>query len=288
MPVGAAKSSPGGNLARVRIGRRGVDEPWEFGVDREIRGPREDARVNDLQFGRVVRAVRVRRRWTQRQLGAAAGVSDSLVSRIERGHVGGVPFAVIRRVGTALEVSVEVQARWRGGELDRLLNAKHSLLHESVARWFARRHSTWVLAPEVSFAIYGERGVIDLLAYEPTRRALLVVELKTQIVDVNELVGTLDRKRRLAPQIAAERRWPADRVGSVLVVAAGRTNERRLTAHATMLRAALPQDARATRAWIRNPTGRCDGIVLWRSPEAVIRSGSTRVRAPTTAADPRF
>jgi transcriptional regulator with XRE-family HTH domain len=244
--------------------------------------------VNDLQFGRVVRAVRVRRQWTQRQLGTAAAVSDSLISRIERGHFDGVPLAVIQRVGAALEVQVELHARWRGGELDRLLNLKHSQLHESVARWFSRSHPSWAVAPEVSFAIYGERGVIDLLANEPTHRALLLVELKTQIVDVNELLGTLDRKRRLAPQIAAERGWSIDLVGAALVVAAGRTNERRLSAHSTMLRAALPQDGRATRAWIRNPKGRCAGILLWRSPDAAIRSGSTRLRPPESRAAPGF
>ena len=46
-----------------------------------------------------------------------------------------------------------------------------------------------MLAPEVSFSIYGERGVIDILAWHPGRRALLIIELKTDIVDVNELVG---------------------------------------------------------------------------------------------------
>src|SRR5689334_21957769 len=134
-------------------GRR-VDAWWESGVNHRIRPPRDDAVVNDLQFGRVVRAVRVRRRWTQRQLGEAAAVSDSSISRIERGHIASVPIAVIRRIGAALEIQVELLARWRGGELERLLNAKHSQLHESVATWFSRRHPNWILAPEVSFAIY--------------------------------------------------------------------------------------------------------------------------------------
>ncbi|MEA2632936.1 MAG: hypothetical protein QOE66_3155, partial [Chloroflexota bacterium] len=65
----------------------------------------------------------------------------------------------------------------------------------------------WILAPEVSFAIYGERRVIDILAWHPGRRALLLIELKTELVDMNELLGTLDRKRRLARRIAQERGW---------------------------------------------------------------------------------
>ena len=48
----------------------------------------------------------------------------------------------------------------------------------------------WVVRPEVSFSIYGERGVIDVLAWHPARRAILVIELKTELVDINELMGT--------------------------------------------------------------------------------------------------
>ena len=40
--------------------------------------------------------------------------------------------------------------RWRAGDLDRLLNARHSELHELVARWFADQLPEWVLTPEVS------------------------------------------------------------------------------------------------------------------------------------------
>ena len=68
-------------------------------------------------------------------------------------------------------------------------------MHESVARVFRDELPAWMLAPEVSFSVYGERGVIDILAWHPGRRALLVIELKTDLVDMNELLGTFDRKR---------------------------------------------------------------------------------------------
>ena len=44
--------------------------------------------------------------------------------------------------------------------------------------------------------------------HEPTR-SLLVIELKTELVDLQETVGTLDRKVRLATQIAHEQGWDA-------------------------------------------------------------------------------
>ena len=50
----------------------------------------------------------------------------------------------------------------------------------------------------------GERGVIDILAWHAATRTLLVIELKTEIVDINELMGTVDRKRRLAATVARE------------------------------------------------------------------------------------
>jgi transcriptional regulator with XRE-family HTH domain len=86
--------------------------------------------VNDQQIGGIIRAVRIRRRWRQRDLASRANVSQTMISRIERGHLGGIQLDVIRRVCAALEIRVELDARWRGGELDRLRNARHSALHE--------------------------------------------------------------------------------------------------------------------------------------------------------------
>ena len=112
-------------------------------------------------------------------------------------------------------------------------------MHESVARALLSIPG-WVLAPEVSFSVYGERGVIDILAWHAATRTLLVIELKTEIVDVNEVMGTLDRKRRLAPMIARERGWIPAHVAVWLVVAGSSTNRRRVRSHGTTLRAAFP------------------------------------------------
>ena len=120
-------------------------------------------------------------------LATRSGVSQATISRVERGHPGSLTLTTLRRIAGALDVKVDLVARWRAGDLDRLLNAKHSQLHESVARWFADELPAWVLAPEVSYSIYRERGVVDIVAWHPGRRAILVIELKTDIVDVNQL-----------------------------------------------------------------------------------------------------
>ena len=177
--------------------------------------------MEDDRLGSAIRAVRIRRGWRQIDLAAAARVSRSTISRMERGHVGSLSVDMLRSIAGALDVRVELRGRWRGGDLDRLLNARHSALHEVVARYLAGLPG-WIREPEVSFAIYGERGVIDILAWHPGRRALLVIELKTDIADVNELVGTVDRKRRLAARVAHERGWDvgAEATVSVWVIVA--------------------------------------------------------------------
>jgi hypothetical protein len=139
----------------------------------------------------------------------------------------------------------------------------------------------------VSFAIYGERGVIDCLAWNPERRALLVVELKTDIVDVNELIGTFDRKVRLAPRIAGDRGWNPETVSGWVIVLHGRTNRARLAAHKAVLRAAFPLDGRSVGSWLRRPVGRMSALSTWQEshPGALTaeRAALRRVQRPTDA-----
>jgi hypothetical protein len=125
-------------------------------------------------------------------------------------------------------------------------------MHEKLATMFAGLRG-WLAQPEVSFAIFGERGVIDILAYHPATRAMLVIELKTDVVEVNELMGTIDRYTRLARRIGAERGWRASTVSCWLVIRDTMTNRRRVTAHAQVLRVAFPAAGRDMRAWLRSP-----------------------------------
>jgi transcriptional regulator with XRE-family HTH domain len=228
--------------------------------------------MEDVRFGSAVRSVRLKRGGRQRDLAARAGVSAPTISRIERGHPGTLTLDMIRAVATGLDIRLELQPRWRAGDLDRLLNANHSRLHDLVATMFGSQLPSWALAPEVSFSIRGERGVTDILAWHPGRRALLVIELKTDIVDVNELVGTVDRKRRLAAQIVSERGWSPLTVSVWVIVAPGRTNRSRIAAHGAMLRAAFPVDGRGIRQWLKEPVGAVSALSVW---PAVATAGRT-------------
>jgi hypothetical protein len=170
------------------------------------------------------------------------------------------------------------------------MDSRHAAMHEAIAGLFASLGG-WRFEPEVSFSIYGERGVIDVLAWHPIRRSLLVIELKTEIVDISDLLGSMDRRRRLARQIARQRGWEPLQVSTWVVVADSRTNRRRVAAHRGVLRAKLPAGGREIGRWLLDPEGRIDALgflprrhaVTVGRPTAAVRRVTRRARQPPRA-----
>jgi DNA-binding XRE family transcriptional regulator len=217
-------------------------------------GGRHHRLMDAVQFGVVVRMSRIRRGWRQADLAEAAGVSRTDVSRVERGRFDALPLWKIKAVAAPLEIRVELVAKSRGADLDRLVGSRHSAMAEFVLRWLAGL--AWASRPEVSFSVYGERGVVDIVAWNAERRALLIIELKTEIVDVGELAATLDRKARLAYKVAASLNlgWKPAVVGVCLLVADTMTNRRAVRGHAATFGALLPDDGRAVLRWLKDPS----------------------------------
>ena len=225
-----------------------------------------------------MRVARIRLRWRQRDLAAKAGVSPTQVWRVEHGRLDELTIATVRRICAQLAISVDLQPRGRGSDLDRMVNARHSALHEAVVRTIKQQFPRWEIASEVSFNIWGERGVIDVLLWHPGRRALLIIELKTELVDPGELIATMDIRRRLAREIVAERGWRPATVSTWVIVARSRTNERRLASFRTMLRSALPADGRSMTAWLRDPIAAVAGLSLWQTHDRAAMTPVQRVR----------
>jgi hypothetical protein len=113
----------------------------------------------------------------------------------------------------------------------------------------------------VSFSRYGERGRVDLLAFHAAARIVLVVEIKTLIVDVQHLLGSLDMKARLAPAMVREWGWAVRGVVPALVVAEGTTNRRRISEHPILFARFALRGWSATR-WIRSPVEGVSGLLL--------------------------
>jgi transcriptional regulator with XRE-family HTH domain len=246
--------------------------------------------VDAVRLGAVCRALRIKKGWRQVDLAVRVGCARSVISDIENGRIGRLQIDTLIGIVEALSGRLDFNVRWYGSDLDRLLNARHSALHEAVAKYFLQQRQ-WVIAPEVSFAIRGERGVIDILAWHAKTRTLLVIELKTDIVDINELIGTLDRKRRLAPLIARDRGWIPLHVGLWLIVGDSSTNRRRVARHSSTLRAALPEDGRRVGAWLRDPSGELRCVSFWANAAGgdAIRGVAAvrRVRRPSASMSKR-
>jgi transcriptional regulator with XRE-family HTH domain len=226
------------------------------------------AGVDDLRVGNSLRVIRIRKRLRQKDVAAFARVSPTIVARIEHGRLTNVSLGSIRRVAQALDARLDLFVRWQGGDLGRLINARHAAMHDVMAQTFAALEG-WLAEPEVSFSIYGERGVIDILAWHPTTRTLLVIELKTELVDVNDLMASLDRKGRLAAEISRQRGWQPVSISTWVVLADGRTNRRALASHATVLRAKFPDDGRTVRGWLHHPGREIHALSFLPSSHAV-------------------
>lgn len=227
--------------------------------------------MDDIRLGATLRVLRIRQRLRQSDVARRAGVRRETVSRLERGGIGRSPLYQVRAVAAAVGASLSVQLRWKGAELDRVTGAAHADLHEALAGLLGRR-SPWEWRGEVSYSIFGERGVIDILAWHPPTRSLLIIELKTELADPQRLVASMDRRLRLARRIAGRYGWKPATVSSWVVLTETSTNRRRVGRHRRLLRTAFPADGRAMRRWLQTPSGTISALSFWSD----VRSGSVR------------
>ncbi|HEY7132396.1 MAG TPA: hypothetical protein VH440_09105 [Candidatus Limnocylindrales bacterium] len=180
--------------------------------------------------------------------------------------------------------------RWRGEQLDRLLDEAHAA---TVSAALLRLHrEAWATRVEASFSIWGERGSIDILAWHETTSTLLVVEVKSVIPDVQAMLHGLDRKARLAPEVAARFGWHARTVARLLIVAESPTSRSRVRRHAVVLDAALPDRGSRLRAWLRSPSAAVRGLLFLSNAAHSHTTAPTwrreRVRSPKRAATRRL
>jgi len=128
-------------------------------------------------------------------------VSQQTVSNIECGHLEGMSLASLASVAEALgaDLSVACNGADRGSPAPR-----------SQACGPAGRVASllvgagWEVRAEQSFNRYGERGSVDLMGWRAAESALLVVEVKTELVDLQETVRVLDMKARVVPAVVRQ------------------------------------------------------------------------------------
>lgn len=188
-------------------------------------------------------------------------MSRELVSRVERGCVRGIPLGTLERIAAALGGTIDVTLRWQGADLDRLLDAGHARLVELVAGFLDS--CGWETRTEVSFNHFGDRGRVDVLAFHPSSRRLLIVEAKTEIGDLQELVGRLDVKTRLAPVIGPSVGWPRDLPVLPVVVIRDSRRSRSVVKDHPRTFARFSTRGRQATAWVRCPDSGLPTGLLW-------------------------
>lgn len=157
---------------------------------------------------------------------------------------------VVDRIVLALGGRIDARVAWNGVELDRLLDAGHATLQAAVKQHLEAWG--WIVRVEISFNHYGDRGRIDLLAWHPRTGTLLIVEIKTDLVDAQQLLGVMDVRCRIAPMLARSIGWDIRAVVPAIVFAEDRTSRRRLNAIEALFDRYALRGQGAT-SWLRRP-----------------------------------
>ena len=109
--------------------------------------------------------------------------------------------------------------------------------------------------------------------------SLLVVEIKTRLGDVQDTLGRLDVKVRLARNVGRQFGWQPATVTPLLLVAEDATNRRRVAAHPTLF-SSFSLRGRAALAWLRRPTqgGTPSGLLAFRKLSSASQRGVITAR----------
>jgi hypothetical protein len=118
------------------------------------------------------------------------------------------------------------------------------------------------------------------LAWHPATATLLIVEVKTALIDMQQMLGSLDVRTRLAHRIARERGWTAEQVATLLAIADTDAARGQVSRHTSLL-ASFSLRGRPARAWLSAPAGPARLLIY--IPAAVTgrktwRAGRQRVR----------
>ncbi len=249
--------------------------------------------MEDERVGRLVRAVRLKRGWRQVDVATRVGCSQRWIGEIELGRLDGVTVGTLRKVGDVLEIRVRIDAWWRLGDGARLLDAEHARLVEIAVRSLIREG--WGVWPEWSFNHFGERGSVDIVAWHEATRTLLLIEVKSRLHDVQELLHTFGKKVRIVPGLfAAERGTPPERgttaayiataahlataahIATMLVVADTPAARRIVREHVATFDSVWPERPQACRRFIRRPG---EGAATFRGGIWFVAAGSGAARS---------
>ena len=208
------------------------------------------------------------------ELALRAGLLPEAVSRAERGDARALTLRTLERTAEALGARTSLRlfctARsWTGCSMP-----PRGL--EQVVRIL--RTNGWEVVPEATFSVYGERGSVDVLAFHPVLGALLIIEVKSVVPDMQALLAGIDRKaRRRADGSRSHRGWRVRSLSRLLVLPDDRTARRHVAEHAATIGEVLPLRTLSVRRWIASPVGPMGGVLFLPSSQST--TGRRRVGA---------
>ncbi len=151
-----------------------------------------------LREGGKVRQARRRRRWTQRRLGELTGVSQSSVSRIERGEGGALSLLVRQKAALVLGLPFTVElgrdARQEPADAGHLAVQELAL---RIGRAAGYRRTYEMPTKPADPSLSTDVGLID-----DANRRLLLVECVNTFGNINASIRSSDRKRAEAGALA--------------------------------------------------------------------------------------
>jgi transcriptional regulator with XRE-family HTH domain len=193
--------------------------------------------------GRTVKSIRTTLGWTQHELADRAGMSQAMVSAIENGRVRDLTFSraegLLAAMGARLSTTVDAPFL---GDRQRQREPAHARASTYVAARL--RRAGWEVATEVEIGGDRSRGWIDVLAFHPVTRWLLVIEIKTEIHDLGQIERSLGWFEREGRWAARRLGWYPSRTISCLLLLATAANEARVVANRASFAAGFPVRAR--------------------------------------------
>jgi transcriptional regulator with XRE-family HTH domain len=193
-----------------------------------------------MSFGRLCRETRWSLDITQCDLAGAVGVSRSHIAEVETGKVN-PSLDLVMHIGDALGLDLELVSRSTVMVEPRDSDRVHAWCSGYVDRRF--RGSGWVTAREVEVVHARSHGWIDLLAFHPVTRVLVIVEVKSRIDDIGAIERSLAWYERSAREVAMAFDWRPSRITSWLLALASDEVESAVLMQRDVMRVAFPSRA---------------------------------------------
>ena len=215
------------------------------------------------RLGREVRESRRRRRTTQSALAGPTGLSQTTISRMERGVGGSLTLDVWQRVFTALDRPLNLVAS--RDALAETRDAGHLAMQELMLRTARRAGWTGTFEVHVRSAGAATRHSIDVGLRHDRLRVLAVNELWNTLDDFGAAKRSFDwklaRAEELAAAIGGEQPY---RVAGCWVVRATRRNRALVARYPTLFRSAFPgSSARWVRALMEGTPPPLEAGLIW-------------------------